>query len=104
MQASKAGRVTVALETSPILACQGAQDMRAPRPRHARATPAPPKPKIAHSPRHARAMPAPRPRQSCGPRAWERWTGRWGDWEWGVGRLGGEWAVTRWGVEEWRSG
>eukprot|EP00661_Eupelagonemidae_sp_cell13_P017501 gene17501-biopygen17337 len=37
--------------------------MPAPRPRHARATLAPPKPKNVCSPRHARAMPAPRPRQ-----------------------------------------
>eukprot|EP00661_Eupelagonemidae_sp_cell13_P004313 gene4313-biopygen14474 len=36
--------------------------MPAPRPRHARSTPAPPKPKNAYSPRHACAMPAPRPR------------------------------------------
>eukprot|EP00661_Eupelagonemidae_sp_cell13_P012379 gene12379-biopygen6440 len=41
--------------------------MPAPRPRHARATPAPPKPKMAYGPRHARAMPAP---LSCDP--WDR--------------------------------
>eukprot|EP00661_Eupelagonemidae_sp_cell13_P015008 gene15008-biopygen3639 len=51
---------------NPPLSCgrrpvfQGSQDKPA-RPRHARATPVPPKPIIAYSPRHARAMPAPRP-------------------------------------------
>eukprot|EP00661_Eupelagonemidae_sp_cell13_P010239 gene10239-biopygen10809 len=43
--------------------------MPAPRPRHARATPAPPKPKMACSPRHARATPAP---LSCSPWSLER--------------------------------
>eukprot|EP00661_Eupelagonemidae_sp_cell13_P022159 gene22159-biopygen13258 len=48
-----------------IPGAQGEQDMPAPRPRHASATPAPPRAKKSYSPRHARAMPAP---LSCSPR------------------------------------